>query len=102
MKLQDCILEVDKVVVSSQEYIGPDEKWLSAKEMGYIPKSLYSLYSLANYFAFGKAPLYFNDNRRLLFPLGIPGRWWGNEGLPSGDGIVAMTKPYLGMGICNF
>jgi hypothetical protein len=68
MKLQDCILEVDKVVVSSQEYIGPDEKWFSAKEKGYIPKSLYSLYSLAENFAFGKAPSYFNDTGRLLFP----------------------------------
>lgn len=42
---------------------------------------------------------------RILWPrvsVGIPWRWWGNEGLPSGDGIVAMIKPYLGMGICNF
>jgi len=91
MKLQDCILEVNKIVVSSQEYIGPDEKWLSVKEKGYIPKSLFSLYSLADYFGFGKAPSFFNDTRRLLFPF--------MEGMARGimDSLCESTRLLNGM-----
>ncbi len=68
MKLEDCILDIDQVVVSQPEYLGPDKDWQDANSRGVIPANLYRLYCKADYFSFGKLPSYLSDNEKLLFP----------------------------------
>lgn len=68
MKIDECILDIDKVVVSETEYFGQEPEWKEALDLNIIPANLYRFYCKADYFFFGKAPLFLSDSEKLLFP----------------------------------
>jgi len=45
----------------------PEADWVTAKENGIIPPSLFSLYARANYLSFGASPSFFRDKNHYLF-----------------------------------
>ena len=67
MRLQDCFLDVDRVVTHPLERTSPEEDWVSARDSGAIPPSLFGLYEAADYLSFGRAAGFLADQERVLF-----------------------------------
>ena len=67
MRLQDCMLDIDGVVTHPLARTSPEEEWVSARDSGAIPRSLFGLYESANYLSFGAAPGFLADPERMLF-----------------------------------
>lgn len=68
MKLQDCILDADSVVAAPLIRKEPQRHWAEAYESGTIPKSLYLLYSHADYCSYDRVPIFLDDPKKQLFP----------------------------------
>jgi|SRR5580700_1463037 hypothetical protein len=47
--------------------IAPEDDWVSARDNGYIPASLYALYQRAQFLSFGAAPRFLSDPDNILF-----------------------------------
>jgi hypothetical protein len=67
MLLQDCILDVDRVVTHPLKRTSPEEDWVSARDSGAIPSSLFGLYEAAAYLSFGAASGFLADPEHVLF-----------------------------------
>ena len=67
MRLQDCILDVDRVVTHPLTRTSPEEEWVEARDSGAIPHSLFGLYEAADYLSFGAASGFLADPERMLF-----------------------------------
>ena len=67
MRLQDCILDIDRVVIQPLARTSPEEEWVGARDSGVIPQSLFGLYESANYLSFGAASGFLADSERVLF-----------------------------------
>ena len=67
MKLKDCILDIDRVVMRPPMINSPDPDWIQAHDDKIIPENVYRFYCLADYFSLDKVPKFLNDQNRLLF-----------------------------------
>lgn len=69
MKLSDCNLNIDRVVMRPPIINSPDPEWIEANENKIIPENIYRFYCQADYFSLDKAPKFLNDENRMLFSL---------------------------------
>ena|SRR2546428_810594 len=68
MRLQNCILDIDRVVAApSLLSSAPEQDWLDARNSGSIPPSLFALYCRADYLSFGSAPKFLADSQSIIF-----------------------------------
>jgi len=68
MRLQNCILDIDRVAVpTSMLSSSPEQDWIDARNSELIPPSLFTLYCRADYLSFGSAPGFFADSQNILF-----------------------------------
>ncbi len=67
MRLQNCVLEVDKIKTHPLVIKRAESDWVRAHEQGLIPEALFRFYCAANYFSFGQSPSYFRDDQNILF-----------------------------------
>ncbi len=67
MKLEDCVLETNAVVVRPPSPGAPEREWTEARDRSQIPEHLYRFYCLAEYFGFDRAPKFLDDPERILF-----------------------------------
>src|SRR5438105_2834928 len=49
MKLSDCHMQLSTVVTPPFEHDAPDDDWIEAKRIGYIPEQLWDLYRATRY-----------------------------------------------------
>jgi len=67
MRLEDCCMDVDLVVVAPLQWREPEEDWVQALNSQLIPRELFNLYSRAGYLSFGAAPPFLCDKENILF-----------------------------------
>lgn len=67
MRLQNCVLDVDKIITRPLVIERAESDWVRAHDEGLIPDALFRFYCIANYFSFRQAPLYLRDDRNILF-----------------------------------
>ncbi len=67
MRLENCILDIDRAVSAPLQRREPEEDWLRARDSGAIPASLFALYARASYLSFGTAPPFLKDDDNALF-----------------------------------
>jgi hypothetical protein len=67
MKLTNCILDIDRVVMRPPLRSSPDPDWQHAYNNKAIPENVYRFYCCADYFSLDKTPKFLDDKDRLLF-----------------------------------
>jgi len=67
MKLENCKLEVDRVVAAPMVRTGPEPDWVAARGAGVLPTAGFDLYSRSSFLSFGSAPRFLADEKHLLF-----------------------------------
>lgn len=67
MRVQDCNLDVDLVVMAPVRRSEPEDSWLQARESRSIPPAVFELYRRARYMSFGSAPGFLADEDNILF-----------------------------------
>ncbi len=67
MLLENCVLDVDRVVTAPFQRSEPEEDWVQASVSQIIPSALFTLYAKANYLSFGSAPSLLSDDENILF-----------------------------------
>jgi hypothetical protein len=67
MKLQDCNLNPAAVVMAPFVRSDPEAEWVTARDQGRIPSSLFDLYRRAGYLSFGSAPQFLKDDEGILY-----------------------------------
>lgn len=67
MKLENCELEVDRVVVAPMMRTEPEPDWVAARDAGVLPAAGFALYSRSSFLSFGAAPRFLADEKHLLF-----------------------------------
>lgn len=70
LRLEDCDLSIDKVVVSPPIRRTPDNDWSRSFEANRVPKAVYRFYCSADYFSIDRVPRFFQpENGKLFFYL---------------------------------
>ena len=67
MKLTNCILDIDRVVMRPPVRSSPHPDWQRAYDNKIIPENVYRFYCCADYFSLDKTPKFFDDQDRFLF-----------------------------------
>lgn len=67
MKLDDCKLDVDRVVSAPLIRTEPEPDWVRARDSGVLPEAGFVLYSRSGFLSFGSAPPFLADEKHLLF-----------------------------------
>lgn len=67
MKLTNCILDIDRVVIRPPVRSSPHPDWQLAYDKKIIPEYVYRFYCCADYFSLDKTPKFFDDQDRFLF-----------------------------------
>lgn len=67
MKLTNCILDINRVVMRPPVRTSPHPDWQRAFEDRVIPENVYRFYCCAEYFSLDKVPKFLDDQDRLLF-----------------------------------
>lgn len=67
MKLTDCILDIDMVIMRSPMRNSPHPDWQRAYDDKIIPENVYRFYCCADYFSLDKTPKFLDDHDRFLF-----------------------------------
>jgi hypothetical protein len=67
MKLTNCILDIDRVVMRPPVRSSPHPDWQRAYDNKIIPENVYRFYCCADYFSLNKTPKFLDDKDRFLF-----------------------------------
>lgn len=67
MKLKNCNLDFDRVVMRPPLKTSPHPDWESAREKGIIPENVFRFYCCADYFSLDKIPKFLDDENRIMF-----------------------------------
>lgn len=67
MKLDDCKLDVDRVVSAPLIRTEPEPDWVRARDSGVLPQAGFVLYTRSDFLSFGSAPSFLADEKHLLF-----------------------------------
>jgi hypothetical protein len=67
MKLENCNLNPTAVAMAPFIRSGPELEWVSARDQGQIPSSLFDLYVRAQFLSYGSAPSFLRDDEGILF-----------------------------------
>lgn len=67
MKLENCQLEVDRVVAAPMVRTEPEPDWVAARDAAILPVAGFALYSRSSFLSFGSAPPFLADEKHLLF-----------------------------------
>lgn len=67
MKLENCELEVDRVVTAPMVRTEPEPEWVAARDAGLLPAAGFALYRRSSFLSFGSAPPFLADEKHLLF-----------------------------------
>lgn len=67
MKIFDCELNADAVVLAPFIRRDAEPTWLIARDAGHIPNTLFDFYRAAGYLSFDAAPKFLNDPDHILF-----------------------------------
>lgn len=67
MLLKDCITNPDLISARPLQRTTPEQEWVIARAAGFLPDSVFQLYSEANYLSFGSAPPFLRDDDNVLF-----------------------------------
>jgi hypothetical protein len=67
MLMKDCITDISHISMRPFERTGPEEEWITARQSGFLPASVFELYRLNKFLSFGNAPLFLRDHENVLF-----------------------------------
>lgn len=67
MQLENCVLEIDRVVAAPMMRMEAAPEWVAARDAWLLPHHGFTMYSRASFLSFGAAPPFLADDRRLLF-----------------------------------
>ncbi len=67
MKLEDCVLDIDRVVAPPMMRTEPEPDWVAALEQGILPAGGFAMYTRSRFLSFGAAPQFLTDEKHFLF-----------------------------------
>src|SRR5262245_9423914 len=67
MRLENCILEIDRVVAAPIVRTEPEPDWVAARDAQILPPAGFAMYVRSSFLSFGAAPAFLADEKRLLF-----------------------------------
>lgn len=67
MRLDQCNLNIDLVDSSPVQRTEPAPEWITSRDSGILPETVFTLYSHASFLSFGSAPPFLTDDKRFLF-----------------------------------
>jgi hypothetical protein len=67
MRLENCELEIDRVVAAPMVRTEPEPEWVTARDAGLLPQAGFALYTRSGFLSFGTAPRFLDDEKHLLF-----------------------------------
>jgi len=67
MKLENCELNIDRVVAAPMVRTEPEPDWVAARDGGLLPPACFTMYSRSSFLSFGAAPPFLADEKRFLF-----------------------------------
>jgi hypothetical protein len=67
MRLEDCILDIDAVVMAPILRKDPEPDWVADRDARVIPADLFNIYVRAGYLSFGRGTQFLGDDKNVLF-----------------------------------
>ncbi len=67
MKLENCVLEIDRVSAAPMMRTEPEPDWIAALEQGILPAGGFAMYTRSRFLSFGAAPQFLTDEKHFLF-----------------------------------
>jgi hypothetical protein len=67
MRLEDCILNIDAVVMAPIHRKDPEPDWVAARDAAVIPAELFNIYVRTGYLSFGGGAKFLGDDNNVLF-----------------------------------
>lgn len=67
MQLDNCQLDIDRVVTPPMVRTEPEPDWVAARDGGLFPAAGFALYERSGFLSFGRAPAFLADDSHLLF-----------------------------------